>query len=151
MIRTEAEYRQTVKRCGEQAERIESERARLKADGRKKREIDRALAAVKTMHSQLQEEIDEYERLKRGEFDTSAEFQNLGGMGVLLIRLRIASGLTQRELADRLGVDDSQVSRDERNEYHGITMDRANKILDALGVDVTSCVRSLGPRKVFVR
>jgi hypothetical protein len=29
-----------------------------------------------------------------------------------------------------------QVSRDERNEYHGITVERAGRILDAIGVEI---------------
>lgn len=42
--------------------------------------------------------------------------------------------MSQKELADRLGVSEAQVSRDERNEYHGITVERVRRILDALGV-----------------
>lgn len=78
-----------------------------------------------------------YERLKRGEFD---ELRNLHGLGSLLISLRIACGLSQRQLAERLGVHESQVSRVERNEYHGITLERATRILDALGVEMRSIV-----------
>src|SRR2546421_13058436 len=37
-------------------------------------------------------------------------------IGQLLIAARIANGMSQRELADRLGVSETQVSRDERNE-----------------------------------
>lgn len=142
MIRTESEYKQTVKRSDELAKRIEAERERLKTEGLKKREIERALSAIRSFQDQLKEETEDYERLRRGEIDESAELENLSGMGVLLIRLRIAAGLTQKELADRLGVDASQVSRDERNEYSGITMERATRILDALGVDVRSRVHS---------
>jgi transcriptional regulator with XRE-family HTH domain len=40
----------------------------------------------------------------------------LRGLGHLLIALRIAQGVSQRELAKRLEVHESQVSRDERNE-----------------------------------
>ena len=83
----------------------------------------------------MQEEIGRYERLKRGEFD---EVQNLEGLGRLFVALRIAKGISQRELAERLGVHESQVSRDERNEYHNITVDRASRILDALGVRMRS-------------
>ncbi|MGA2447310.1 MAG: helix-turn-helix domain-containing protein [Polyangiaceae bacterium] len=54
------------------------------------------------------------------------------------LALRIALGLTQRELAERLEVHESQVSRDGRNEYHGMTVDRASWILDALGVKLRS-------------
>jgi transcriptional regulator with XRE-family HTH domain len=45
---------------------------------------------------------------------------------------RIAQGMSQRELAKRLNVHESQVSRDERNEYFGITVERAVKVLEAL-------------------
>ncbi len=45
-------------------------------------------------------------------------------------------GLSQRELAEKLGVHESQVSHDERNEYYGITIERATRILDALGVKI---------------
>lgn len=54
---------------------------------------------------------------------------------------RLAAGLTQRELAAKLQVDESQVSRDERNEYHGVSVDRAVRILDALGVQLVSEIR----------
>ena len=60
--------------------------------------------------------------------------ENLRGLGHLLIAVRIAQGVSQRELARRLDVHESQVSRDERNEYFGITLERAIKILDALNV-----------------
>jgi len=80
-----------------------------------------------------------YERLKRGEFE---ELENLRGLGHLLISIRIAQGVSQRELARRLDVHESQVSRDERNEYFGITLERAIKILDALDVRLRTKVES---------
>lgn len=64
----------------------------------------------------------------------------LSGVARLLIAVRIAGGLSQRELAERLGVHETQVSRDERNEYHGITVERANRILEALGVELRTVV-----------
>src|SRR5262245_34676360 len=70
----------------------------------------------------------------------STAYLSLIAIGRLLIALRIANGLTQRELARRLGVDESQVSRDERNEYYGITVERAQRILDALGATVVTRV-----------
>jgi transcriptional regulator with XRE-family HTH domain len=94
-------------------------------------EIKRVIDPIESFHLQLKEEVESYERLKRGEFD---ELENLRGLGHLLISLRIAKGISQRDLARRLDVHESQVSRDERNEYFGITLERAIKILDALNV-----------------
>ena len=69
-----------------------------------------------------------------------APLRNLTQMGRLLIGLRIANGLSQRELADRLCVAESQVSRDERNEYHGVTMERAQRVLLTLVETLNSFV-----------
>ena len=141
MIRNESEYKDAVRRLGEQEERLKQQATQLKQTKLSKEEIQRVLDPVRSFHEQIKEEIASYERLKRGEFD---ELQNFSGLGRLLIALRIAKGLTQRELAERLEVSETQVSRDERNEYHGVTVDRANRILEALEVEVTSAVSSLG-------
>jgi hypothetical protein len=37
-------------------------------------------------------------------------------------------------------VSEAQVSRDERNEHHGITVDRAQRVLDAMNETLTSRV-----------
>lgn len=140
MIRNETEYKEAVQRVAEEATRIKAERAQLQEMGLSKEEIKRALDPVRSFHDQLKEEIASYERLMRGEFD---ELRNFEGVGRLLIAARIAKGVSQRELAERLGVHESQVSRDERNEYHGVTVERANRILDALGVEIRSVVEAL--------
>jgi len=84
---------------------------------------------------QLAAQVESYERLKR---DDMAELTNLHGLGRMLVALRIARGISPRELAERLLTHESQVSRDARNGYHGITVERASRILDALEVQPTS-------------
>ncbi len=135
MIRNESEYQEAARRQREERDRLEQHSARLAESGLSPAEVERALAPLKSFHLQLDEEIQSYERLRRGELD---ELVNLHGLGHTLIALRIAVGLTQRELAERLGIHESQVSRDERNEYHGITVERATRVLDALGVQLRS-------------
>lgn len=54
--------------------------------------------------------------------------------------MRIAIGLKQWELADKVGVSEAQISRDERDEHHGITVDRARRVLDAMNETLTSRV-----------
>jgi ribosome-binding protein aMBF1 (putative translation factor) len=131
MIRNEAEYQEASKRLAEELRRLDEHRSRLKAAGLEEIEIQRVIDPLESFHLQLKEEVEAYERLKRGEFE---ELENLRGVGHLLITSRIAQGITQRDLARRLGVHETQVSRDERNEYFGITLERAAKILDALNV-----------------
>jgi ribosome-binding protein aMBF1 (putative translation factor) len=138
MIHNEKEYAEAVERIAQEQQRLADQKAELKAMGLGRAEIKRALAPMFSFHQQLEEEVRSYERLKRGEFD---EVSNLRGLGPLLVSLRIARGLTQRQLAEKLGVHESQVSRDERNEYHSVTVERAARILEALGVEVHSHVK----------
>ena len=140
MIRNEAEYKEAVQRIADEAARIKAERAKLQDLDLSKEEIKRALDPVRSFHEQLKEEVAGYERLMRGEFD---ELRNFEGVGRLLVAARIAKSVSQRELAERLGVHESQVSRDGRNEYHGVTVDRANRILESLGVELRSVVEAV--------
>lgn len=135
MIRNENEYQEAVRRLRDEQQRLAEHRGRLEEMGLADDEVKRALDPLRSFHEQLSEEVESYERLKRGEL---GEIRNLHGLGTALVALRIALGLTQRELAERLDVHESQVSRDERNEYHAITVNRASRILDALGVDLRS-------------
>jgi len=131
MIRTEAEYKRALRERDEQAKRLKAQEQKLKAEGLSRAELKRAMDPLRSFHQDLLEEIQMYESLKRGDLRAVGR---LDGLGQQLVGLRIAKGLTQRELAEKLGVHESQVSRDERNEYHGLTLERANRILEALGV-----------------
>jgi DNA-binding XRE family transcriptional regulator len=137
MIRNDNEYREAVTRLGEEQGRINAQKAELEKMGLSPGDVKRALDPIQSFHLQLQEEVESYERLKRGEFD---DIWNLQGLGQLLISLRIAKGLSQRQLAEKLDVHESQISRDERNEYHGVTLDRAARILEVLGVKLRTTV-----------
>jgi ribosome-binding protein aMBF1 (putative translation factor) len=145
MIRNEAEYQEASARLANERSRLAEHRARLKETGLSDEEIKRVIDPMESFHLQLKEEVESYERLKRGEFE---ELENLRGLGHLLISLRIAQGISQRELARRLEVHESQVSRDERNEYFGITLERAIKILDALNVRLHTKVEIDPPREM---
>ena len=131
MIRNDTEYQEASVRLNDERKRLIDLAARLKETGLSDEDIKRVVDPLESFHLQLKEEVESYERLKRGEFE---ELENLRGLGHLLIAVRIAQGISQRELARRLEVHESQVSRDERNEYFGITLERAVKILDALNV-----------------
>jgi hypothetical protein len=138
MIRTNSELHKAKSRLKAEHGRISSQRKRLKAEGLSPSEIKRAIDPFVSFHLQLAEEVEAYERLSRGEFDEIVNFQ---GLGRVLISLRIYRGLSQRDLASKLNVHESQVSRDERNEYRGITVSRAAVILEAMGASLSSEVK----------
>jgi predicted XRE-type DNA-binding protein len=132
MIRTETEYQEARRRLKEGDRHMKAQQAELEKLDLSKAEIRRGMAPLVTFHDQLQEEVQRYERLRRGD---KKELANLQELGQILIGLRIVSGLTQRQLAERLGVHESQVSRDERNDYHGVTIDRVVPFWRAIDPD----------------
>lgn len=133
VIRSERDYQQAVARLEQDREVIQQQQARLRELGIEGEELERALHPALSFHDQLREEVETYERIKRGELEPLYDLANIGR---LLIGARIAMNLTQREVAERLGVSESVVSRDERNEYHGVTVDKAQRVLEALGIRV---------------
>lgn len=145
MIRNESEYQEAVKRVEAEAARLKEHQEELVKMNLKKSEIKRAMDPLVSFHEQLKEEVESYERLKRGEFE---EVRNFRGVGQLLVAVRIWRGISQRELAERLNVHESQVSRDERNEYHNVTVERAGRIFEALNVELRSSLEfsSLGEK-----
>jgi len=104
---------------------------------RSDREHEAALARVVGLRHEAEELAAEcvlYTRL-RTEGVTAVPAYPPEQRGKALIALRIARGLSQKELADLLGVSEPQVSRDEKTEYRGVTQKRYARILKALGVE----------------
>jgi DNA-binding Xre family transcriptional regulator len=137
VIRSEKEYREAIERLRQDEEVLALQKEKLEGLGLSEEEVRRALEPMLSFRAQLEEEVEWYERVRRRDFGI---IRDLSAVGTLLIALRIANGLSQRELADKVGVSEAQVSRDERNEYHGITVDRAQRVLDAMNETLTSRV-----------
>lgn len=137
MIRTDTEHRAAVARLKEEGLALKKHREELVAAGLSEEEVKNLMDPFMSAHIQLKEEVDDYVGLKQKKIP---ELTNLRSIGHLLICARIASGLSQAQLAERLEVSPSQVSRDERNEYRGITVERAAKVIDVLGAKTrTTC------------
>lgn len=135
MIKTEAEYKKAVLKVQEERKRIESEFDRLKSQGVPQELIHLAIDPLASFTMQLEEEIRFYEDVKRGVFP---ELSNLSGIGRLLVALRINRNMQQKDLAIKLGVSEAQVSRDERNEYHGASIEKVRQVLEALDGNLVS-------------
>ena len=84
---------------------------------------------------ELHEQLAEYEALRDGKVSV-IELDSLGDLPSALIRARIAARLTQKALADRLGIKEQQIQRYEATQYAGVTFERLRSVADALGVRI---------------
>lgn len=138
MIKTESEYQECLKRLEDDRRAMQAQREKLEELSLPADQIELVMAPLLSFNCQLKEEVEWYERVKRRDFGV---FTQLTEIGPLLVALRIANGISQAELAKRLAVDVSQISRDERNEYHGISIERAERVMAALGEELQISVR----------
>ena len=88
----------------------------------------------------LEEELDEYEALKAGRFDPGA-LDTLVDLPKLLIQARIAKGLSQRQLAERLGLKTQQIQHYEATEYASASLRRIREVAAVYGVGEDAAVR----------
>jgi len=138
VIKTESEYQECLKRLEDDRRTMQAQREKLEELSLPADQIELVMAPLLSFNCQLKEEVEWYERVKRRDFGV---FTQLTEIGPLLVALRIANGISQAELAKRLAVDVSQISRDERNEYHGISIERAERVVAALGEELQISVR----------
>jgi hypothetical protein len=69
MICNETEYQEAVRRLGEAANRLADHEASLEAMKLGRDEVKRVLDPLRSFHMQLAEEVESYERLKRGDME----------------------------------------------------------------------------------
>lgn len=98
--------------------------------------------AVRSQLDTLLSEIREYEELRSGAA-TSIELQSLSELPDGLIKARIAAGLTQKDLAERLGLREQQIQRYESSRYDGVSFARIVDVADAIGIKVQKTIEVL--------
>ena len=135
MIYTEAEYKRAVKQLADNETFWASQRKKLAAKGLTPSEIENVLGPSLSIVEDLKNDIEWYEQAKKGKFLALTDIESIGKA---LIALRISRGLTQEEFAHKLDVSQKQVSRDEVNEYHAVSVNRVATILRAFGVTLES-------------
>ncbi len=130
MILNQREYTAAL----EQRRRLERARADyLSCPQPDPRMQEALLISVEAMRGPLEAEIAEYEALRHGDIAAFADTP-LDALPVVLTRARIAAGLTQRELAARLGTAESSVQRDEAGGYARATLARLARVAGVLEV-----------------
>jgi len=84
-------------------------------------------------------QVKHYEDLRDGRI-SERELGSLRDLPTALIEARIAAGLTQKALSERLEVAEQQIQRWEANLYSGVGVDRLQEVADALGMAVRETV-----------
>lgn len=93
---------------------------------------------VKKSHLEaLQEEISEYARLKNCDEGQPIKIQveNFNKLPDVLIKARIAAKMTEKELADILGVSEERIKECEKKDYQCASFIEIINITEALGVE----------------
>ena len=132
MIKNERQYRFTKT----QVERFEQTLAELKRRNLEDIDVHPLIAkaqvdAVGGQLADLKEQLRVYESLKAGEFPME-NLEVVSDLAHMLIRARIAQGLSQRALAERLGLKEQQIQRYEATDYTSASLGRIMEVVSGL-------------------
>jgi HTH-type transcriptional regulator/antitoxin HigA len=99
--------------------------------------------ALDSQASELEADIAMYEDLRSGRVANFAAetFQDLPD---ILIRARIARGMTQKDLGDFIGVKEQQIQRYEAERYRSASLERLIEVAGALDVEIRGVVALVG-------
>ncbi len=109
-------------------------------DGLSPAQCDLKRAGIAAQLEDLRSELTRYEALRDGRV-RELSLRTLLDVPEALICARVAAGLTQKQLAARLGVREQQVQHDEANRYAGAGLDRLRAIAVILGVAIAGTAR----------
>lgn len=140
MIKNERQYRITQSRAEEFRQAIalwEHEHRTSKLHPK----LQRAQAdALRSQLQTLERERREYEELRSGRQKvlTYASFDDLPKA---LVQARIARGWTQKDLADRLGLDEQKIQDYEATDYQRASLARIREVVRALKIEIREEVK----------
>ena len=139
MITNERQYRIAKAELRRFEESAEAQAARQPSPGVDPR-IHAAMGeALASEAEELARQIQRYEDLRDGRI-SEQELESLRDVPVTLIEARIAARLTQKALAERLGLPEQQIQRWESTLYSGVGVDRLQDIAEALDVEIRETV-----------
>jgi HTH-type transcriptional regulator / antitoxin HipB len=90
----------------------------------------------------LKQEMVDYNNLKNG---TISEFpiDSIQELPIVIIKARIARGMTQKDLAEKIGIQEEQIKRHEAHEYYGVEFNVLQEIMSILDITFSSALLSL--------
>ena len=138
MIKNERQYKITRSRADELRNTLgELQRTPL-PEGPQPEMRELQLDALRGTLGDLQAELAEYDALPD---ETLIEATGIEQLPTSLIQARIARGFTQRQLAERIGIQEQAIQRYEAADYFGVSFARLVEIANALEVSVHYVIR----------
>jgi DNA-binding Xre family transcriptional regulator len=132
MIQNEHQYKVTqgeIRKLEQVIEKL------LEQDGLQSRQLAMMQHGFQTQIDRMLVELREYDELKAGKIEiTMAAIEDLPRV---LIQKRISLGMTQRELAAKLGIKEQMVQRYEANGYESISYQRLTEVWNALDASIS--------------
>lgn len=132
MIRNDRQLTTTKKKLAELKMGLERSRRRYPS----KKEYEFFSKGHKLHIGQLKAEIEEYEKMKKSPLPKVLRAHAPDEISYQIVRLRLARGLTQAQLAARIGCKQADVSRLERENYQGYTIGQLKKIAAGLNAEI---------------
>ena len=146
MIKNERQYRITKAQVERLSQTLDSLRQRSgETDGVHSLVAKAQEDALKSQLTDLEGELREYDSLKSGKFPVD-ELGVVAELATVLIKARIAQGLSQKDLAERLGLKEQQIQRYEATDYASASLTRIKDVVSALGVETSSPAPATGSR-----
>jgi HTH-type transcriptional regulator / antitoxin HigA len=133
MIKNEREYKISKSWVRKFEVSLEAAKARKPKDKNDAERLKVRVAGIESQLEELLEDIAAYEALKEGKTQIFVA-HTLSELPDVLIKARVARGLTHKELGDKLGVSEKQIQRDEANGYATAGFHRLIGVADTLGV-----------------
>ena len=132
MIKNERQYRITRAQAAKLEAALESFSAQSAGGGKTHPRLIKAQAdALRSQLESLRNELREYAEMKTGDIPPP-DLSYIAVVPQDLIHARIAAGLSQKELAERLGMPEQQIQRYEATEYESVSLARIIEIAKAL-------------------
>ena len=127
MIKNERQYRITKAQAAKFSDALNSLRQRPSDEGLHPLIAKAQEDALSSQLSDLENELHEYESLKAGDFQMDS-LEVVADLPSILIKARIAQGLSQRDLAERVGLKEQQIQRYEATDYCSANLARIKEV-----------------------
>jgi HTH-type transcriptional regulator / antitoxin HipB len=87
----------------------------------------------------LKQEMLDYDHLKSAVIN-DFPIHSIQELPIIIIKARITRGMTQKDLSEKIGIQEEQLQRHEAHEYYGVEFNLLQKIMSVLDITFSSAL-----------